>query len=68
MWSRVHHHAYVITDDIRKKVERQDKAFHVSHIFRTQSASIFTTEELDQILALYTKAKARAEARAEATR
>jgi hypothetical protein len=60
MWSRVERDAYVITDDIRKNVERQDKVFHVSHIFRTQSASIFTTEELDQILALYTKAKARA--------
>ena len=68
MWSRIHHHAYVITDDIRKKVERQDKVFHVSRIFRTEPASIFTNEELDQILALHTKAKVRVEARAEAAK
>lgn len=62
MWSRVERDAYIVTDDIRKKVERQDKVFHVSRIFRASPASIFTNEELDQIIALCTKARERAKA------
>jgi hypothetical protein len=62
MWSRVERDAYIVTDDIRKKVERQDKVFHLSRIFRSTPTSIFTNEELDQIIALYIKAKERAKA------
>jgi hypothetical protein len=58
-WSRVHHKAHEVTDEIRAEASRSKKISKVSLIFRTKPASMFNDDELDQIITAYNNALGR---------